>query len=306
MQLLYLDVGVQRGHIDPWRTFICEYTGALVYRPQDKNADKRIAEDNSVKTDEKMAEYNSVESHSPMKKSIKMVVNPILVAYYLNTILWNASLVLLRAFLYSYITEVYFSTFWAGTALTLFGVGVLVMSVAMPVINSKVETNKYLVHLVSAIAMKCSACGMGLIHNVYAIIALTCVYGGMFGVLLSNIPRFVKHLNGTRAHNLVYAVSQTCGGIGALIAPPILPLIQQSLPQNSMFFFSALFSSLSFTIMLILLVIKRDKVWRPYTKPREFKHIHSEELPDVNDSDSISHKGDLDMAHGDYIENLKI
>ena len=37
--------------------------GALVYRPQDKKADKRIAEDNSEKTDEKMAEDNSVESH---------------------------------------------------------------------------------------------------------------------------------------------------------------------------------------------------------------------------------------------------
>ena len=45
--------------------------GALVYRPQDKKADKRIAEDNSEKTDEKMAEDNSVESHSSMKKSIK-------------------------------------------------------------------------------------------------------------------------------------------------------------------------------------------------------------------------------------------
>ena len=218
--------------------------GALVYRPQDKKADKRIAEENSEKTDEKMAEDNSVESHSSMKKSIKMVVNPVLVAYYLNTILWNASLVLLRVFLYSYITDVYFSTFWAGTALTLFGVGVLVMSVAMSVINSKVETNKYLDHLVSAIVMGCSACGMGLIYNVYAIITLTCVYGGMFGVLLSNIPSFVKHLNGIRAHNLVYAVSQTCGGIGAIIAPPILPVIQQSLPKNSLFLFFVIFSSL--------------------------------------------------------------
>ena len=183
--------------------------GALVYRPQDKKADKRIAEDNSEKTDEKMAEDNSVESHSSMKKSIKMVVNPVLVAYYLNTILWNASLVLLRVFLYSYITEVYFSTFWAGTALTLFGVGLLVMSVAMSAIDGKMETNKYFVHLVSVIIMGCSACGMGLIHNVYAIMALTCVYGGMFGVLLSNITSFVKHLNGTRAHNLIYAISQT-------------------------------------------------------------------------------------------------
>ena len=128
----------------------------------------------------------------------------------------------------------------------------------------------------------------------------------MFGVLLSNIPSFVKHLNGTRAHNLVYAVSQTCGGIGAIIAPPILPLIQQSLPQNSMFFFSALFSFLSFTIVLVLLVIKRNKVWRPYIKPGESKHIHTEELPDVNDSDSISRKGDLDMAPVDSIENFKI
>ena len=40
------------------------------------------------------------------------------------------------------------------------------MSVAMSDINSKVETNKYLVHLVSVIIMGCSACGMGLIHNV--------------------------------------------------------------------------------------------------------------------------------------------
>ena len=80
--------------------------GALVYRPQDKKAYKRIAEDNSEKKDEKMAEDNSVESHSSMKKSIKTIVNPVRVAYYLNTILWNASLVLLRAFLYSNITEV--------------------------------------------------------------------------------------------------------------------------------------------------------------------------------------------------------
>ena len=58
--------------------------------------------------------------------------------------------------------------------------------------------------------------------------------------------------------------------------------------------------------MLVLLVIKRDKVWRPYTKPCELKHIHNEELPDVNDSDSISHKGDLDIAPGDSIENLKV
>ena len=187
--------------------------GALVYRPQDQKAVKRTAEDNSIeshqKADNRMAEDNSVETRSSMKKSMKMVMNPVLVTYYLNTNLWNASLVLLRVFLYSFITEVYFSTFWAGTALTLFGVGVLVMSVAMSVINSKVETNKYLVHLVSAIVMGCSTCGMGLIHNVYAIIALTCVYGGMFGVLLSNITSFVKHLNGTRAHNLIYAISQT-------------------------------------------------------------------------------------------------
>ena len=58
--------------------------------------------------------------------------------------------------------------------------------------------------------------------------------------------------------------------------------------------------------MLLLLVIKRDKVWRPYTKPSESKHMHSEELPDVDDPDSISHKGDLDMTPGDSIENLKI
>ena len=83
------------------------------------------------------------------------------------------------------------------------------MSMAMSAINGKMETNKYLVHLVSVIIMGCSACGMGLIDNVSAIIALIRVYGGIFGVLLSNIPSFVKHLNGTRAHNLVYAVSQT-------------------------------------------------------------------------------------------------
>ena len=58
--------------------------------------------------------------------------------------------------------------------------------------------------------------------------------------------------------------------------------------------------------MLVLLVIIRDKVWRPYTKPGESKHIHSEKLPDVNDSDTISRKGDLDMAPVDSIENLKI
>ena len=40
-------------------------------------------------------------------------------------------------------------------------------------------------------------------------------------------------------------------------------------------------------------MIKRDKVWRPYT---------SEELPDVDDSDSISRKGDFDMAPVDSIE----
>lgn len=267
--------------------------GALAYSSQDQKAEKRMVEDKSV------------ENRSSMKKSIKMVVNPVLVTYYLNTIMWNAGLVLLRVFLYSYITEVYSSTFWAGTALTLFGVGVLVMSIAMSVINGKMETNKYLVHLVSVIIMGCSACGMGLIDNVYAIITLTCVYGGMFGVLLSNIPSFVKHLNGTRAHNLVYAVSQTCGGIGALIAPPILPVIQQSLPQNSLFFFSALLSALSFTIMLALLVIKRDKVWRPHTNPGESRHIHSAELPGVGDSDSVSSKGELDMAPGDSIESLK-
>ena len=66
-----------------------------------------------------MAEDNSIESRSSMKKSMKVVMNPVLVTYYLNTILWNASLVLLRVFQYSYITELYSSTFWAGTALTL-------------------------------------------------------------------------------------------------------------------------------------------------------------------------------------------
>ena len=189
--------------------------GALVQRPQDQIADRRTVENNSIeshqKADNRMAEDNPVKSHSSMKKSKKM--NPVLVTYYLNTILWNASLVLLRIFLYSYITEVYSSTFWAGTALTPFGVGLLVMSVAMSAIDGKMETNKSFVHLVSVIIMGCSACGMGLIHNVYAIIALTCVYGGMFGVLLSNITSFVKHLNGTRAHNLIYAISQTCGGL---------------------------------------------------------------------------------------------
>ena len=110
-----------------------------------------------------------------------------------------------------------------------------------------------------------------LIDDVYAIVGLTCVYGGMYGILMSSISSFVKHLNGAQMHNLVYALSQTCGGIGALIAPPILPVLQQSLPQNALFFFSASFGALSAIVMLSLLVIKRDKVWCPYTKQAESK-----------------------------------
>ena len=234
--------------------------GALVYKTKPSSI-------NNVDKKDETASIEDDNCHS-LKQSIKKVANPVLITYFLNTLLWNGGYVLMRVYLHSYITATYSSKLWAGTALTLLGVGQLVFSIVMSLINAKFNTNKYLIHIIGVSFMGCSVCAMGLVDNIYIIVGLICLYGGMFGVLLSNIPSFVKHLNGTRSHNLVYALSQTCGGLGALMAPPILPVIQQTLPDNSLFFFSAGFCALSFLLMVGLLMIKSD-LWSPFYETKD-------------------------------------
>lgn len=191
-------------------------------------------------------------------------------------------------FLYSYITTTYKSDLWAGLSSVLFGVGQLAMTIAMSFINGKIDANKYLVHLVAVGLMGCCASIMGLIDNVYVMVSIYCVYGGMYGVVLSNIANIVKHLNGKRSHSLVYAISQTSGGIGALAAPPLLAKLQQILPLSSLFYFSAGFSFASFFLMFLMLVIKRS-LWHP-TKDF-YTNTTSDQAQDVNQEHKMSNIG---------------
>lgn len=205
------------------------------------------------------------ESASVKRESLhdmlKQIINPVLIVYFLSTVLWNIGFGLLLVLLYNYIATVFARAFWAGTAMTLYGTGVLIASVLMAGINLKFNTNKYAIQLTSLLLMGLVTGAMGFMNNVYAIVALTIVYGGMFGIVLSNIPNIVKHLNGPRSHDLMYAISQTCGGIGSLAGPPLVTRLEKTLPPNT-FLFIRRFTS-QFPSLLILVVVKRN-AWQPF------------------------------------------
>ena len=226
--------------------------GALTYKQYNRSTD-----------DDNVTGYTWCKS---LGDSFRAIISPVLIAYLVNTLLWNGGNVVLRVLLYSYIEDSYGSSYLAGLSSTLYGVGQIVMTIIMSVLNTKLPTNKYMIHLICVAVMGCSACLMGFIDSVYVIVVLTCLYGGMYGVVLSNIANLVKHLNGRRSHNMFYAMSQTSGGIGALVSPPLLGWLQQTLPIKTLFFFSSGLSFTSFLVMLIMLLIKRE-LWHPYHDP---------------------------------------
>ena len=228
--------------------------GALVYKENPAEA-QSVENGGSVDNGDALSLVESLKQH---------VCRVPVLTYYGHRFFWNGGYVLLRVFLYNYIVTQYASPFWAGIALTLFGAGQLFMSFVMAAINGKFSTNKYLVQLSSLVLMTLSACVMGLVENLYVTLALSCFYGGMFGVLFTNIRNIERHINGNRSHTLVYALSQMSGGIGALVTPPVIALIGvgDSLELKTLFYFSAGMTATSFSFLFILLLRNRH-LWRP-------------------------------------------
>ena len=216
----------------------------------------------------------SLVAHDSLKESLIQIRRPALIVYFLSTLLWNGSFSSLLAFLYNYIVLTFESPFWAGIAMTLNGVGLLALSVLMACLNLKFDTNKYAIQLISLLLMSLCTCAMGFVHSVYAVVTLSCVYGGMFGIVLSNIPNIVKHLNGTRSHDVMYAISQMCGGLGSLVAPPLIAKLQQHLPLSILFLFSAGFSLLSCALMFTMLLVDRS-LWQPFEAHASSEHVEN-------------------------------
>ena len=96
----------------------------------------------------------------------------------------------------------------------------------------------------------------------------------MFGIVLSNIPNIVKHLNGPRSHDVMYALSQMCGGLGSLVAPPLIAKLQQHLPLSILFLFSAGFSLLSCALMFTMLLVDRS-LWQPFEAHASSEHVEN-------------------------------
>ena len=201
-----------------------------------------------------------------LKESIGHIKhNPALIVYFICTVFMNGGHTILRIFIYNHIVAVYESHFWAGTALTLLGVGFLSMSVVMSVINFKFRTNKYPIHLAGLLLMGCFAMAIAVINNVYGIAALVGLYGIAFSVMITNNACMVTHLIGTQSHGLVYALSRTCEGLGGLVFPPISVAIHTNLLSHSMFSFAASLMFFAFILMLIVLLTKRN-IWTPFSE----------------------------------------
>lgn len=200
-----------------------------------------------------------------LKVGLRKVCKPILVANFITTILWNCSSVLIIVFLYSYVVAVFNDMVLAATAATLFGGGQLLFCIVMSIINSKIHTNKYLVQLVSLLIMSSTSFIMGFMDSATVIAGLAFVYGCSFGMLRSNIPNFVKHINGSQNQTLLYAICQLCGGMGSATSPPLLTELRKYLPLNSLFFLSSAMAFFGFSILLGLLAIQR-RVWYPFNE----------------------------------------